>query len=132
MHRSVGGAHGINFVLPVDPKTGDKSCPDCGELLFYSDNEYAYNHRIPVAPTVFHAQCPFCKEEFQYLDDYKYLPFCGKCHVRANRQLNPNFVGNDIVNQAMVVHNSDGKTIDFGTGKPIIKPSYDPMDWNTE
>lgn len=38
-------AHGIHFVLPVDPATGDKACPDCGERLFYQINTDEYTHR---------------------------------------------------------------------------------------
>lgn len=37
-------AVGINFVLPVDPETGDKACPDCQEKLFFNMANDMYEH----------------------------------------------------------------------------------------
>lgn len=38
-------AHGLDFVLPVDPATGEKYCPDCNERLFYHINMDEYSHK---------------------------------------------------------------------------------------
>lgn len=75
-----GSAVGISFILPVDPLTGVKMCPDCQEVLYYNQASDVYQH-MNNAIILVSSSVP--------------------------RVMNSNFVGQHIVNQASTVYGFD-------------------------